>query len=30
MSGNVQVILDSTREDESDSIISVTLRPVGP
>lgn len=30
MGGDVEVILDSTREDESDSIISVTLRPVGP
>lgn len=30
MGGDVEVILDSSREDESDSIISVTLRPVGP
>lgn len=30
LSGTIDVVLDSTREDQSDSIISVTLRPVGP
>lgn len=30
MGGDITVTLDSTREDQSDSIISVILRPVGP
>jgi hypothetical protein len=30
MGGDITVTLDSSREGESDSIISVTLRPVGP
>ncbi|MCB9549187.1 MAG: hypothetical protein H6706_25570, partial [Myxococcales bacterium] len=30
LAGDVEVILDSSREGESDSIIAVTLRPVGP
>ena len=30
LNGTIDVVLDSTREDESDSIISVALRPVGP
>ena len=30
LGGDIQVVLDSTREAESDSVISVTLRPIGP
>lgn len=30
MGGDINVTLDSSREGESDSVISVTLRPVGP